>query len=141
MRGTTPAVPEPKAILGAWMKFKNLLGVTSIQSKDDYGHVRAIVDALLDEIGDNEDHPLVDVLDYLAEQMKAYEDKQFPVPEAEPRQVLRFLMEQHKLKQEDLSECAPQSHISEILNGKRSISKDTAKKLARRFNVSADLFI
>ena len=36
-------------------------------------------------------------------------------------EVLRFLMEQHNLKQEDLGECAPQSRISDILSGNRSI--------------------
>ncbi|MHB1515500.1 MAG: helix-turn-helix domain-containing protein [Acidiferrobacteraceae bacterium] len=80
------------------------------------------------------------MLNYLADQVKAYEDEHFTVPEAEPREVLRFLMAQHGLKQEDLADCAPQGRISDILNGKRSISKDIAKKLARRFNVGADLF-
>jgi len=37
--------------------------------------------------------------------------------------------------------CAPQGRISDILNGKHSVSKEIAKKLARRFNVSADLFL
>jgi len=50
-------------------------------------------------------------------------------------------MEQHGLNQEDLSDCAPQSRISEILAGKRSISKETAKRLARRFNVHGDVFL
>jgi hypothetical protein len=54
---------------------------------------------------------------------------------------LEFLMEQQGLKQEDLADCAPQSCISEILNGKRTISKEIAKCLAKRFKVSVDLFI
>ncbi|GHU08379.1 hypothetical protein FACS1894158_17610 [Betaproteobacteria bacterium] len=57
------------------------------------------------------------------------------------KEVLRFLMNQHELKQEDLADCAPQSHISGILNGQRGISKVIAKKLAQRFNVSAALFL
>jgi HTH-type transcriptional regulator/antitoxin HigA len=102
---------------------------------------RATIDALLDEIGDNESHPLADVLDYLADQVKAYEDENFQIPQAEPKEVLRFLMEQHGLKQEDLLACAPQSRISDILNGKRSISKEIAKRFAQRFHVRADLFL
>ena len=96
---------------------------------------------LLDEIGDDESHPLADVLDYLADQVKAYEDERFPIPKAEPPYVLRYLMEQHGLHQEDLSDCAPQSRISDILASKRSISKETAKRLARRFNVHGDVFL
>ena len=134
------AAPEPQAILRAWIPFKKAVGVTSVRTEDDYARARAAIDSLISEIGDNEDHPLAEVLDYLADQVKAYEDEHFTIPEAEPREVLRFLMTQHGLKQEDLSDCAPQGRISDILNGKRGISKDIAKKLARRFNVRADLF-
>ncbi len=134
-------VPEPKAILRAWMPFKQLVGVTSVRTENDYAQVRATIDALLDEIGDDENHPLADVLDYLADQVKAYEDENFQIPEAEPKEVLRFLMDQHGLKQEDLGDCAPQSRISDILNGRRSISKEIAKRLARRFHVRVDVFM
>ncbi len=135
------AVPEPQAILRAWIPFKKLVGVTSVRTEDDYKQARAVIDVLVEEVGDNEDHPLAEVLDYLADRVKAYEDEHFPIPDAEPREVLRFLMEQHGLKQEDLADCAPQSRISDVLNGRRDISKDIAKKLARRFNVHADLFL
>ena len=135
------AVPEPQAILQAWIPFKQLVGVTSVRTEQDYVQARATIDVLLDEIGDDEDHPLADVLDYLADQVKVYEDENFKIPEAEPREVLRFLMEQHGLKQEDLGDCAPQSRISDILSGKRSISKEIAKRLAARFGVRADVFL
>lgn len=135
------AVPEPQAILRAWLPFKQIVGVTSVHTEGDYAQARATIDALVEEIGDNQSHPLADVLDYLADQVKAYEDENFQIPEAEPSEVLRFLMEQHGLKQEDLGDCAPQSRISDILNNKRSISKEIAKRLAHRFSVRADLFL
>jgi len=134
-------VPEPQAILKAWMPFKKLVGVTTVRTKKDYVQARATIDALLGEVGDDETHPLTDVLDYLANQIKVYEDDNVRIPEAQPREVLRFLMEQHGLKQDDLGDCAPQSRISDILNGKRAISKDIAKALARRFHVHADVFL
>jgi len=113
----------------------------TICSEEDYAQARATIDALLDEVGDNEEHPLAEVLNYLADQVKAYEDENFKIPVAAPNEVLRFLMEQHNLKQEDLGDCAPQSRISDILGGKRSISKEIAKRLANRFHVRADLFL
>lgn len=134
-------VPEPQAILRAWMPFKHLVGVTSVRTEDDYAQARATIDALLDEVGVDESHPLADVLDYLADQVKAYEDENVHIPEAEPSEVLRFLMEQHDLKQDDLVCCAPQSRISDILSGRRSISKEIAKRLAQRFHVRADVFL
>lgn len=135
------AVPEPQAILQAWIPFKDVVGVTSVRNEQDYAQARATIEVLLDEIGDDENHPLADVLDYLSDQVEAYEDERYAIPASEPKEVLRFLMDQHGLKQEDLADCAPQGRLSDILNGRRSISKEIAKKLARRFNVSAALFL
>lgn len=61
------------------------------------------------------------------------------MPEVEPKEVLRILMSQHCLKQGDLADCGSQGRISDILHGRRGISKEIARKLARRFNVSAAL--
>jgi HTH-type transcriptional regulator/antitoxin HigA len=141
MEYASMAIPDPQAIFQVWMPFKELIGVTSVRTEADYERASAIIEALLDEIGDDEEHPLADVLDYLADQVKAYEDEHFPIPESKPHEILRFLMDQHGLKQEDLADCAPQGRISEILSGKRAISKEIAKNLARRFHVHADLFI
>lgn len=141
MKNTEMTVSEPKAILHAWMPFKKVIGVTSVHTEEDYERATATIEVLLDEIGDDEDHPLADVLDYLADQVKAYEDKRFSIPKAEPHEVLRFLMEQHGLRQEDLADCAPQSRISEILAGKRTISKEIAKRFAKRFKVHGDIFL
>ena len=128
-------------ILQVWTSFRKLVGVTSVRTESDYERACAIVDALLEIVGDNEEHPLADVLDYFADQVKKYEDEHFPIPDASPREVLSFLMEQHGLKQEDLSDCAPQSRISDIMTGRRSISKQVAKRLAARFHVRADVFL
>ncbi len=141
MGNALKSVPKPQAILRAWLPFKQLIGVTTVRTKRDYAQVRATIDTLLDEVGDDENHPLAEVLYYLADQIKSYEDEHFRIPEAAPNEVLRFLMEQHGLKQEDLGDCAPQSRISDILTGKRSISKEIAKRLAQRFHVRADVFL
>ena len=134
-------LPETQAILQAWLSFKKLIGVTAVRTDADYAQARATIEALLDQVGDDANHPLADVLDYLADQVKAYEDRNFKFPVAPPSEVLRFLMDQHDLRQEDLADCAPQSRISDILNRKRSISKEIAKRLATRFQVRADLFL
>lgn len=133
--------PEPQAISQAWDALREVVGVTSVQNEHDYKQALAVVNILLDAIGDNKDHPLADLLGYLVEQVEAYENAQYPTPEATPADMLRFLMDQHDLKQEDLADCAPQSRISDILTGKRPVSKEIAKKLAQRFHVHADLFL
>jgi HTH-type transcriptional regulator/antitoxin HigA len=131
---------DPKEILKAWKPFKKALGVTSVRTKREYARARATMDALLDAIAGDESHPLAEVLDYLADRIRVYEEGHVQIPDADPGEVLRFLMEQHGLKQDDLADCAPQSRISDFLSGKREVSKNVAKKLAARFNVRADLF-
>lgn len=136
-----PMTLNPQAILNAWTPFKETIGVTSVHNETDYARAIATIDVLLNTIGDTEDHPLADVLDYLAEQVRSYEEEHAVIPAAEPRDVLRFLMEQHGLKQKDLGDCASQGRISEILSGSREISKEQAKRFAQRFRVRADLFL
>ena len=139
MRNTD--ILNTEAILNAWIPFKNAIGVTSVHSKQDYKKATSTMNILLEEIGENENHPLAEVLDYLADRIKEYEDESFTIPKAQPADMLSFLMEQHNLRQEDLSDCAPQSRISEILSGKRAISKEIAKRFAHRFNVHCDVFL
>lgn len=107
----------------------------------DYRRAHATIDALVDEIGEDESHPLAELLDLLASQVDAWETDKLSLQRAEPREVLRLLMQQHDLRQDDLADCAPQSRISEILNGRRAISKNVAKALSRRFGVPVGVFL
>ena len=128
-------------LLAAWTPFRDALGFSAIKTARDYKRATAVIQQLLDEVGENEKHPLAEVLDYLANQVAVYEAEHVSIPEASPREVLHFLMEQHGLTQTDLADCAPQSRISEILSGKREISKEIAKALANRFAVNVGVFI
>ncbi len=68
-----------------------------------------------------------------------YEQAKFPAKQVGPAEVLRYLMEENHLKAADLP--LPASRVSEILTGKRAISKSQARALAERFGVSPALFI
>ena len=141
MMASTSQAAEPGTILQAWLPFKAAVGVTVVRNDDDHHRVLTTIDILLDAIGDDETHPLMEVLDYLSDQAAAYEAARDPIPAAKPREVLRFLMDQHCLKQHELAECAPQSRISDILSGRRGISKAIAKRLAARFGVDVAVFL
>jgi HTH-type transcriptional regulator/antitoxin HigA len=97
---------------------------------------------LLDMVGENECHPLAGLLDLVGELVAAYESRAHAVPDAEPREVLRLLLEQNGLTQTDLrAELGGQPMVSTILNGKRVINSRQAKALAARFGVSPAAFI
>ena len=71
-----------------------------------------------------------------------YEERRYPIRKASPQQTLQHLMEARKLTQKDLWKLFGSKGItSEVFHGKRSISKAQAKRLAKLFHVSAELFI
>ncbi len=73
--------------------------------------------------------------------IKDYEEKHYRLPEAEPLEVLGFLMEQHGLKQKDLAEVfGTASIVSEVLRGKRELNKEQIRRLSKRFHVSPEVF-
>ena len=113
-----------------------------IRTEAQFAEVVALLHSLIDAVGDDETHELADFLDLVGQLVKDYETEHHPPPEAEPRAVLRFLMEQRGLRQTDLSEgIGGQSVVSEILTGKREINARQAKALAPRFKVSPAVFI
>jgi HTH-type transcriptional regulator/antitoxin HigA len=70
-----------------------------------------------------------------------YDDK-VEIPDVPPHEMVRFLMDQRGLKQSDLvSLIGSRAQVSDLINGKRGISKAQAKKLAAFFHTSVELFI
>jgi HTH-type transcriptional regulator/antitoxin HigA len=55
--------------------------------------------------------------------------------------MLAYLLQEKNMKPSDLWTVLPKSRVSEILNGKRSISKTQAKQLAELLRVPVDLFV
>jgi HTH-type transcriptional regulator / antitoxin HigA len=78
----------------------------------------------------------------LARLIQDFEQRFYQMPTATPREVLRELMNANGLKQVDLVPVlGTKGVVSEILSGKRQISKAQAKALAKRFNISTDAFL
>lgn len=86
-----------------------------------------------------EQRELAKVLEKL---IQAYDEDHYPIPQPPPHEMLRYMMDQRGLKQSDLVPViGSRAQVSEIVNGKRGISKSQAKKLAAFFRTSAELFI
>jgi len=80
----------------------------------------------------------VDLLTLLIED---FEERNYSLPPATPRDVVRHLMESNGLRQVDLVDVfGAESTVSEVLKGKRDLAKSHIEKLSRRFNVSPELF-
>jgi HTH-type transcriptional regulator / antitoxin HigA len=82
------------------------------------------------------------LLDLLVTLIEKFEEEHYPIPESSPLEILLHLMEARDCKQEDLiGVIGSRGVTSEVVNGKRSISKTQAKALADFFKVDAGLFI
>ena len=68
-------------------------------------------------------------------------ERDIEVSVSPPHELLALLMKQHNIKQTDLKDIAGQSTISAILNGKREITKQQAKKLAVFFKTPVEVFL
>lgn len=120
---------------------RRLVPLGVIRSKVEYDRAVAALDAIIDEIGEDDAHPLVDLAEALGVFVETYDKAHYATPASSPRDRLRFLMEQNDLSQTDLSEIGSQGVVSEILSGKRSLNTRQISRLARRFNVSPGVFL
>jgi len=82
-----------------------------------------------------------DAIELMTLLVERYEQDRYPVPEAEPADVLRFLLERNSLSQRDIAaELGSESTVSLVLSGKRQLNRDHIARLSRRFNVSPAVF-
>jgi HTH-type transcriptional regulator/antitoxin HigA len=81
------------------------------------------------------------VAEILITLIEAYERK-YAIESASPLDALLELMAANDLKQKDIVPCIGSKGVtSEVLHGRRAISKAMAHKLSERFNVPHTLFL
>ena len=125
----------------AWQQLNQTAHIAPIRDEAHYNNMVQLADSLVDAIGDAEQHPLLDLLDLVSELIRAYDADHYVVPDASPREMLRFLMEQHNLSQSDMPEVGNQSIISMLLSGARQLNLRQIQALSARFHVPASVFL
>jgi len=115
--------------------------IFSIHNEKEYAKAIERLNSLLDEVGTDDTHPLYALLDTLGTVIYAYEEKHYPMPDCSGVEVLRYLMEEHGLKQLDLPEVGSQGVVSEILSGQRELNVRQIRALAQRFGLSPAVFM
>ena len=115
--------------------------ILSIQTEEDYDRAVVYLNELINEVGENETHPLYDLLDTLSTVLHSYEEVHYKKPDVSGREMLQFFMEEHDLTQSDLPEIGSQGVVSELLSGKRELNVRHMRLLAERFGVSPAVFL
>ncbi|MCX6976129.1 MAG: transcriptional regulator [Verrucomicrobia bacterium] len=115
---------------------------TIIKSEAENNRLLSCIESLMQK-GENNLSPEEDaLLELLVSLVHDFEQRQYPIPEIAPHQMVGYLLEQQGQEPSALLPIlGSRSRVSELLSGKRSISKDQARKLSAFFKKSIELFI
>ncbi|MBL3591844.1 MAG: helix-turn-helix domain-containing protein [gamma proteobacterium endosymbiont of Lamellibrachia anaximandri] len=128
-----------ESISKIWPTIKAVFSVP--HSEKEYQALVKTLDSLVDEVGNDENHELAPVMETIGNLIENYEEREYKINKTSPIDVLKYLMQEHGLKQTDLKEIGSQGVVSEILSGKRSLNLEQIKKISDRFQVSPLVFI
>ena len=135
------AIIDMQKLLPAWDQFRAATDISTIRDEAHYARMTQTLESLLDEAGGDERHPIMGLVDIVGDLIEDYETEQHHLPETSGIDALKFLMEQHGLKQRDLQEIGSQGVVSEILAGKRELNVRQVRALSERFGVSTATFL
>ena len=130
---------EIEKIKNVWHDLKDILSVPHTDKQ--YKKLVKVLDELIDEVGNDEKHQLAPLLETVGNLIEEYENDHYIQPNAEPIEILKYLMQEKNLTQKDLAILGSQGVVSEILNGKRELNVRQIKALADKFKISPSVFI
>ena len=122
-----------------WNPVADLLSVP--HSEIEYQRMTALQDELLNIIGNDETHPLANLLETISTLIEVYEQEHHPVADAPIHEVLRFLMQEHHLTPDELPEIGDQKEVLDVLDGKLELNLNQIQNLSKRFHVSPAVFL
>lgn len=127
-------------IAQAWDNLQSLIPVSPIRDEQQYDQALEKLHELLDIVGDDERHPLYEVLDTLGTLVHAYEENHYQASPVTGVDVLKFLMDEHQLDPSNFPELGGKEMVVELLDGKRELSVENIRALSKRFGLSPATF-
>ena len=111
---------------------------------DEYLALETILDTLIDEVKDQETHPMALAMQIIGDNLEQYDSEYHSDIGANVSDIdmVKYLMQSNHLYQKDLAEIfGGQANVSKFLNGERELGKKAIKGLKKKFGLSADFFI
>lgn len=128
------------ALTSSYLALIRRFPLRPIQSEVELDYATSVMNSLLDrDLDPAED----DYLDVLSDLVERYEDKHHPIGDVSEDEMLAFLIEQKGVSQAEAARGAgiAESTISEVLSGKRELTRKQIEKLAAYFHVSPAVFL
>lgn len=131
-----------KAVQQTIKHWEHVLPYAHIPStQTEYEKMLVFVDELMEwNRHHSHDERATSLLKLIASNIQSYESKQFISKKLSAADMLRFLMEEHGLGQDDFPEIGSQSLLSKILNKERQLTMEHIRHLSKRFSVSPSVF-
>jgi len=143
-------MPAQEAIVRSFKSFERVAApVLHIHDEDAYAAALDVLTNLLETAPDDPDAPEHGLIELIAGAVERYEQT---LPEVRAWQsrvdevpndvaLLRLLMDQHGLTGSDFEhEIGKKSYVSQILSGKKRLTRNHIEKLSVRFAISPALF-
>jgi HTH-type transcriptional regulator/antitoxin HigA len=110
-----------------------------IKNETDYNDVLSRIEQLMDA---NPDTDVMDELELLTVLVELYEEKHFPISPPDPIEAIKFRMDQLGLSQNDMIPYfGSKSRVSEVLNGKRTLTLAMMRSLNNGLGISAEVLL
>jgi HTH-type transcriptional regulator / antitoxin HigA len=123
----------------SYLKLVTAFPLASIKSDEHLQEAQKVTDQLLaqGELKGGEEM----YLDELSDLVPTYEDEHYPIEPASDADMLRYLIKTKDVTQAQLSRdtTVPKSRISEILAGKKPLSRQIIRKFVDHFRVDVSL--
>jgi HTH-type transcriptional regulator / antitoxin HigA len=109
-----------------------------IETEAQYQAALGFLAVLWDVVNDDPDSPYGTLLRIVTDHIDAYEKERHPIPDAPPRQVLAYLIEEKGVTQKEVEGATGlyQSNLSQVLSGRRKLTAEQVKRLAAYFDVN-----
>ena len=125
-------------------QYRKLLDVTlpvAIRTEEEYQRLLGAAATLMEKPKEEMSEEEVRLLELLSVLIDEFENRAHPLPKGKPHKMLAYILEEKNMKPSDLWTVLPRSRVSEILSGKRGISKAQAKRLAELLCVPVEVFL
>lgn len=123
-----------------YLELVGLFPLRPIRSEEELDEATKVIHMLIDQ--DSLSPPEDDYLDVLSDLVEAYETVHYPDEDVSDADMLRYFMELRELTQATLAKQVgiAESTISEVLAGKRKLTRKQIGKLAKFFHVEPGVF-
>lgn len=126
-------------------KYANLLVETlpvAITNAGEHEKLKATIDRLMKKGEENLSPEETEILRLVSVLVADFEKRAFGYSQLAPHVILESLLEENFMKQKDLLPIfKTETAISEVMSGKRPISRTKAERLAELFHVSYKQFV